>query len=400
MNKSPKPRANPGQRRPFKNLFQNKHGDWCIDLSHDGKRIIRVIGTSRIEAENELAALRTDLNRGIDVLRKPEQIPTFKDFAAEFLSVHAIQKKSYARDDGALKHHLIPFFGSCRLSDIKAQAIEKYKNKRAGEYDGRQDEEAENRRLVSGATINRELALLKTMLNKAVEWEKIDAAPVNWKCIKRFPENSRERFLTPAEKARLFEKAGATSPYLRNFLILAINTGLRKGEILGLRWRDIDLASGEIIIEQDRRKNKAALRIPINRVVIQVLNSMPQGSECVFYNPRTMKPVGDVRTAFGAACRNAGIKDLRIHDLRHTFATTLSDKGFDIATIRPLLGHSSIAMTSKYISPISEHMRKAVNVLADVFEGGREADAKESRKKTEREDEGTLTDETEKKYIQ
>lgn len=400
MNKAPNKRENPGDRRPIKNLFRNKNGDWCIDLSFHGRRFIRVIGRNRRGAEDALAALKTDLSRGIDILRKPSQVLTFKEYAAEFLKTHAIQNKSYRRDDGALKHHLIPYFGSYRLSDIKAQAIENYKNKRTGEYDRRQKEDSEDLRTISGTTINRELALLKTMLNKAVEWEKIDASPVNWKRVKKFPENGRERFLTPPEKIRLFEKAGAVSPYLKNFLVLAINTGMRKGEILGLRWRDIDWANQDIIIEQPRRKNKRALRMPINRVVVEVLNSMPRDSEYVFYNPDTKKPVGDVRTAFETACENAGIKDLRIHDLRHTFATTHSAKGTDLPTISHLLGHSSTSMTEKYITRVSESMRRAVDVLPDAFEGREGACRAESRKEAERKGEGISEDVLEKAYIQ
>ena len=400
MNKSPKRRTNPGQMRRFKNLVQNKRGDWCVDLIFHGRRIIRVIGKNRREAEDTLAALKTDLGRGIDILSKPGQVLMFKEYAAEFLKTHAIQNKSYARDDGALKHHLIPFFGSYRLSDIKAQPIEKYKNKRAGEYDRRQKEGAEDPRIISGATINRELALLKTMLNKAVEWEKLDESLVNWRRIKKFQENGRERVLSTTEKPKLFAEAGSASRYLKSFLILAINTGLRKGEILGLRWREVDLTSGEIILERVRRKNKRALRMPLNRVAIEVLSSMPRDSEYVFYNPDTKGPVKDVRTAFETACRNAGIKNLRIHDLRHTFATTLSGKGFDIATISSLLGHSSITMTQNYITPVSERMRKAVDVMADAFEDGKEPDTAASRKEAESEAEAVLTTDQEKAYIQ
>jgi integrase len=331
-----------------------------------------------------MEAFKTDILRDKYDLGKPTKAILFKDFAPEFLNTHAIRKKSYARDKGALDLHLVPFFGSYPLSDIKAPAIEKYKNMRADEYDGRQKEDAEDRRITSGATINRELALLKTMLNKAVEWEKIKESPVNWRRIKKFTENGRERFLTPAEKARLFEEAGTVSPYLKNFLILAINTGLRKGEILGLCWRNVDLANGEIILEKVRRKNKIALRMPLNHIAIEALNSMPRDSEFVFYNPDTKGPVKDVRTAFETACKKADIKDLRIHDLRHTFATILSDEGFDIMTIMFLLGHSSSAMTEKYITRKTSRMKKAVDVMADVFEDKRGEGQPESRKKAER----------------
>jgi integrase len=400
MNKKPKIRRDPSKRRRFKNLFQNQRGDRCIDLSVHGRRVIRVIGKSKKEAEAALAVLKADLMRSKYDLGKSGHVITFREFADEFLKTHATQKKSYARDEGALEHHLTPFFGSYRLNEIRAQVIEKYKNKRMEQYDGRQKEVAESRRTISGSTINRELALLKTMLNKALEWEPLEVSPVNWRRVKKFPENGRERFLTPGEKTRLFEKAGTASPYLKNFLILALNTGMRKGEILGLRWRDINLADGEIIIEQARRKNKRALRMPINRVVIEVLNSMPRELEYVFYNPETKKPVQDVRTAFESACQKAGIKDLRIHDLRHTFATTLSARGTNLPAISHLLGHSSISMTAKYITQVSESMRKAVDALGDDFAEREEVSQLESRKEAERKGEEISGEVPGKAYIQ
>jgi integrase len=220
----------------------------------------------------------------------------------------------------------------------------------------------------SGATINREIALLRTMLNKAVEWEYLDASPINWRCVKKFNENGRERYLTADERERLFGALDDSGPILRNFIILALNTGLRRGEIMGLRWANVNMDDGLVCLERAQRKNNKVLRVPLNENALEVLRRLPRASDYVLCEPKTGERVLSFRRAFATACRKAGIKNLRIHDLRHTFGTMLNARGVDLPTISSLLGHSSITMTSRYITPITEVQKRAVDSLVDAWE--------------------------------
>jgi integrase len=348
-------------KRKIRNLFRNAQGKWCIDITVKKRRVIRVIGDSKREAEAALAVIRTGLINGKLGIGPSTKSILFRDFAEKFLDTYAIKKRSFARDLGAYNCHLKEHFGNLPLPDIKIERIEKYLVSRKAEISRRKRE-------TSGATINREIALLRTMLNKAVEWEYLDASPLNWRRVKKFNENGRERYLTTDERERLFAALDDSGPILRNFIILALNTGLRRGEIMGLRWANVNMDAGLICLERAQRKNNKVLRVPLNQNALEVLQRLPRVSEYVLCEPKTGERILSFRRAFVTACKRAGIKDLRIHDLRHTFGTMLNARGVDLPTISSLLGHSSITMTSKYITPITEVQKRAVDSLVDARE--------------------------------
>ena len=167
-------------------------------------------------------------------------------------------------------------------------------------------------------------------------------------------DNLKERILTSAEERRLLEESAA---HLRPVLLVALNTGMRRGEILGLMWRQVDLESRVVRVE--RSKSGRVRHIPLNDVLVEVftrLRSERGEAETVF-------PYRNVRTAFEAACRRAGIVGLRFHDLRHTFATRLIKRGVDIITVKELLGHSSVTVTERYTHSFKDQKRSAVDAL-------------------------------------
>jgi integrase len=142
-------------------------------------------------------------------------------------------------------------------------------------------------------------------------------------------------------------------------VIVALNTGMRIGEILNLRYDQIDLASGVIIVEHT--KNGKIRKIPINSKLHDLLDNAKMIGNFVFGNG--INPYGSIKKGFHAAIRRAGIPHLRFHDLRHTFATRLVSNGVDLATVKELLGHSTITMTMRYTHPTPEHKIQAVESL-------------------------------------
>lgn len=372
-------------KRKTKNLFKNPGGKWCIDVTMKGRRVIRVIGDDKRAAEEALAVIRTDLLRGKLQIGPQKASIFFRDFAKKFLDTYAAKKRSYARDLGAYKCHLGPHFDELPLSDIKLERVEEYIAVRRGELSRRKKEP-------SGATINRELALLRTMLNKAVDWDYIPANPVRWRRVTKLREDGRERYMTLDERARLLQAIDESPAHLRAFVVLAINTGMRSGEILGLKWANINLNDGIITLERTMRKSGKVLRTPINQAAREVLEALPRVSEYVLCDPATGTRIKSVIRSWKTACRRAEIVGLRIHDLRHTFATMLNIKGFDIPTISTLLGHSSVLMTSKYITPISDSMKRAVDSLVDEPE--------EKRKQNESRVDEKLSEGGKTSYIQ
>jgi integrase len=178
--------------------------------------------------------------------------------------------------------------------------------------------------------------------------------------------NKRLRYLSKEECQALISNCKGDT---RVIVITALNTGMRKGEILGLRWDNVDLRHGFILL--DRTKNGERREIPINETLRISLQGITRRLDVpsVFFDPVTGKPYQDVKRSFNTALRKAGIKDFRFHDLRHTFASHLVMAGVDITTVSKLLGHKSLTMTLRYSHLAPSHMVKAVNVLDGTLNG-------------------------------
>ena len=154
------------------------------------------------------------------------------------------------------------------------------------------------------------------------------------------------------------------SPHLKPIITVALNTGMRRAEILGLTWNQVDLEARMIKVE--RTKSGRVRYIPINDDLFkQILKLKSDNGESpfVFLNPETKRPFLDMKTPFKRACRISGIEGMRFHDLRHTFASRLIERGIDIETVRDLCGHSSIKVTERYVHTTDDRKRKAVETL-------------------------------------
>lgn len=341
-----------GKTKKEKNLkFIN--GKWYLDFTFNKKRIRQFGGYTKEQARNTLAKMRIEkLDEKLGYKKPAQPDVGFVEFAREFIEIYSKQnKKSWKRDEVSLKS-LGPFFKGKTIQDIGPELIERYKAKRKTE--------------VSPATVNRELSFLKTMFNKSVEWGRLESSPL--KNVKKFKEpNFKDRILNVDEMKRLID---AADNHLEPILIIALNTGMRKGEILSLKWENIKLSKRCIHLE-DSKAGKSR-DVPMNGLVIEALSAIPQNSEYVFFNSRTGGPIQDVKTAFKTACENAEIKGLRFHDLRHTAATRMVETGTNLVTVSKILGHSSILMTMRYAHPTPENMRLAVEKLGEFYEQTRQ----------------------------
>ncbi|MHB1697439.1 MAG: site-specific integrase [bacterium] len=151
--------------------------------------------------------------------------------------------------------------------------------------------------------------------------------------------------------------------HLKPVVITALNTGMRRSEILYLTWDRVDLANRIILL--DKTKNGERREIPINDTLFAALSVLIRNIKCdyVFYNPATLKPFSDLKRVFGTALRKSHILDFRFHDLRHTFASMLVMKGVDLVAVKQLMGHKDIKMTLRYSHLSQAHIRNAVGVL-------------------------------------
>jgi integrase len=186
-------------------------------------------------------------------------------------------------------------------------------------------------------------------------------------------------FQTALSGSRFYQASGFAGGYdcdehLKPIVVCALHAGMRKGEILNLRWENVDLKHGFILLDQT--KNGERREIPINATLRETFTELFQGTKerprridipHVFYDPPTGKPYRDVKRSFNTACRKAKIKDFHFHDLRHTFASQLVMARQDLTTVKELLGHKTLTMTLRYAHLAPSHKVKAVEVLDGVL---------------------------------
>lgn len=285
----------------------------------------------RRTAESIEAKKRLEIVEGTHFKKATGEL-SFKEFVDKhYVPWAESNKKSFRSSDEVYLKQILPVFGHFPLRGISPHQIEKYKNSQA--------------KHLAPASVNRHLALLKTIFNKAIEWDFFSQNPV--RKVKMFKENNeRTRFLDIEEFERLL--AECRDQKLRDFVIVAAHTGMRRGEIQKLKKEDIDLLTDQIRV-RDPKSGKDRF-VPMNQTVKHILS----GPFDFNYNPRK---------AFESACARAKIKDFTFHDLRHTFASWLVMKGVDLYTVSELLGHSSVNITKRYAHLSRTFKNLAVNRL-------------------------------------
>jgi len=223
-----------------------------------------------------------------------------------------------------------------------------------------------NLRGLKPTSINRILSTIKHMFSKAVDWEMVESDILKkLRRVKQFKEQSRLRYLTVEEAQGLIS---VCDDHLRPIVITALHTGMRRGEILNLRWDQVDMQHGFILL--DKTKNGERREIPVNVTLKALLQRLPRRIDCpyVFHHPKTLKPYREVKHSFSTAVTRAGIKDFHFHDLRHTYASLAIMSGeIDITTLKSLLGHKDIKMTLRYAHLAPAHNRKAASVMDRIL---------------------------------
>ena len=333
-------------------VFQ-KGQNWYIDYYIKGQRKRKKIGPSKKLAVQVLKDVHVKIAKREYLGVHEEKKIIFEDFAKQYLEYSKANKSSSSnkRDHVALNPNLIPVFKGMYLFEITAPMIEKYK--------------ADRLKKVEPATVNREMACLRHMFTKAISWGYIKGSPLTE--VKKLKEPpGRVRYLTPEEIDCLFaaidQLSGGSGTYLKPIVIMALNTGMRKGEILGLKWRDLDIEGRKITIMKS--KNNEVRTIPINDTLYVELKKLSRNVHSAYvFSHSNGEAFGSVRKSFERAVEEAGIEDFTFHDLRHTFASHLVMSGCDLRSVQQLMGHKDIKMTMRYSHLSKEHLQDAVAKL-------------------------------------
>jgi integrase len=325
---------------------------WIRYTSFDGKVIRESSKSSKVkDAEALLLQRKQAIREGKFPELKKISNCTFDELISQYLQ-WAERQRCFRSKKGFIRQ-LMDAFGNLPLRVFNTMLIEQFQTERLQKGN-------------KPATVNRLLATLKHMFTKAFDWNLIGEETL--KCIKRvklLPENNKRlRYLSKEECQALINACDA---HLKPIVVTALNTGMRKGEILSLRWDNIDFKHNFILL--DVTKNGERREIPINETLRGVLQGLTRRLDIpyIFYDKATGKPYQDIKRSFNTALRKAGIKDFHFHDLRHTFASHLVMAGVDITTVSRLLGHKSLTMTLRYSHLAPEHMSKAVDILDTVI---------------------------------
>lgn len=330
-----------------------RNGSWYVEIClPNGKKCKRSIGKKGIVTKAVARLKEQEWKREVklgqlDMIQA--EIPILNEFKDEYISYvrDVKQKRSWKRDKELLEP-LCKQLGNKKLSEITVKDLEDFKLVRL--------------RVVKPATVNRSLSVLRHLLNLAKRWKKLFGENLV-SLVGMLEENNMvERILTPEEENRLIDSAIA---YLKPIIITALNTGMRKGEILNLKWCDVDLSNNLIMVNQTNSKSKKTRKVYINstlRKLLLELKLKSAGSEYVFIDDNG-KTLREIKNGFNAACRRVGIKGFRFHDLRHTAATRMIESGAGIVAVSKILGHSDIKTTMRYTHP-DDSLKDALESLA------------------------------------
>lgn len=227
------------------------------------------------------------------------------------------------------------------------------------------------RETIAPATVNRYLAALSIAFSTAVtEWGWLEDNPL--RKVKKLKEpTERVRYLTDDERRRLLDACTAsTNPYLYAIVVLALSTGARKMELLTLRWRDVDVNAGRIVL--NATKNNERRSVPLTGHALQLIRQLRKvrhiDSDLLFPSPRnTSRPIV-IEDPWKKALRRADINDFRFHDLRHSTASYLAMNGASLIEIAAVLGHKTLAMVKRYAHLSEDHTRDVVtNMTRTIF---------------------------------
>jgi len=335
-------------------VFRHRHKYYVNFRDQYGGRHREAVGTSKRMAEAALRKREAEVIEGKFALRLKRNRARlrFEDFAEEWLDKQCKPNNSpseYRNKRSRLRNHLIPFFKGKYLDEITRRMVADYIASKKG--------------TIKDSTINRTVSILSKMVNDAVAWEDLSEKPAAF--VKKLRENDQGfDFYSRDEAKRLLE---GCDPKDYALLSCALHTGMRTGEIVALKWAEVNLSNNLITVRSGARgatKTGRVRYIPVHSRLREVLEELlrEHSSEYVFASNGRMR-YPDLRKPLNRAARKAGVRRLRPHDLRHTFASHFVMGGGNILSLQKILGHSDIKMTMRYAHLAPDFLRGEIGLV-------------------------------------
>jgi integrase len=337
-------------------LFKRSNGIYYILFVQDGKTVWKSTGvTLKSDALKALTQFR-------ELLKDKQDIVTLTQFRDEFIPfAEGNYSKATVEFYRNSLNHLISMTGDVSLPSLTMQHLDQYKVKRLNDCKGKSDEK------VSAVTVNRELQALRAAMNTAGSWKKLESNPFSNMQQVKIPEK-QPHYFSRADFQKLISTIKEN--WLKEVIIFAVLTGMRRGEILNLRWQDVDLRRKLITIQSNPTfKTKQGKRrvIPMSEVVYNMLNGkrVYNIAEYIFhingtkiYDDHASKKLKNYVSDIGLNGK------LHFHSLRHTFASWLVQDGVSLYEVQKLLGHSNISVTQVYSHLQPETLHNTVNKIS------------------------------------
>jgi integrase len=329
-------------------------------VSVKGKRANRIVDNLTIAREVE-GALKGDMVRDEFEIadHRVQELPTLADVWAKYLPWCKEHKRSWKDDEWNYNRHLKPRFGAKPLESISALDIERMKLelKKATNKNGRP---------FTPATIKHQIVLLRRLFNLAIKWRIYSGTnPVSSVELPKL-DNQVTEFLSDEEIERLRTVLDSWPCQMTASLIkFAMLTGLRRGELFRLEWRDVDFEHRLITLRAP--KGGKTLTIPISNEAMDVVSGLDRPSQCIFPNADGT-PRKSIRDPWQSIKTKAQLPaDFRFHGLRHSWASRMVSSGIDLATVQALMTHKHASTTERYAHLMPSALKRAAEASAGIM---------------------------------
>ncbi len=337
---------------------ENKNSvKWFVDLIlPNGKRFRKIVGSKKQADEVERQISKEIIEGKWGIWEKKEIL--FPELITQYLEYAEVSKakSTYTTDYYRIKAHLLPYFNYIRVAQITAQMVDDYKGWR-------------NKQGASAKTINNELVNLSHILKMAIRWGYLDRNVVT-NVEKMAMVQNNPRYLSQSEIERLTE--ASRDSYIHALLVTALHTGMRKSELFNLKWTDIDFEQGTITIQSKddwHTKNYKSRVLQMTDVLQSTLIAhrrlmLELGYKCAYvFTYDGNRIMSSVAKSLKRICNKAGLSDVTLHTLRHTFASQLVMAGVPLRDVQELMGHADYKTTEIYAHLAEGHTKKQVQKL-------------------------------------
>ncbi len=356
-------RIYPSGRRAFVITYRNATGTKrFVTLGNYGELTVK---QARSLAQDKLAEVRHGRDPQAERQQKRSEM-TFAELAERYIDHVEHHKRSWKDDQQRLRDHILPVLGKRKLSEVTLRPLQQL--------------HAAVKDRLTPATANRCAAQVKHMFNVAVEWGLLDASPARYLKLFREPP-PRDIVLTPEQCRALIDACDADENVFAAALFkLAMFTGRRTGELLNMKWSDVDLDRAIITLAETKAGERQF--VYLNDLALAVLRTLPSVAD----NPYVIvgdvpgRPLNFYRRAWVRILKRAGLDHFPPHGLRHNYASMLIAAGEPLEVVGHLLGHKNSVTTRKYAHHRPDHLRRAAETFGNVIDFGVE---REKRAPTE-----------------